>query len=520
MPGAVDLISHVYLKIGAARLTEEMMSDVLNIEVDDSLRLPDMFSIRLRDSNLKWVKSSFFELGKKVEISVKTQQGVTKLMDGEITAVDLEARHPMPTLLIRGYDQSHRLNRDRKTRTYISETDSGIAEKIARDNGLGVQAEATGGPPYQHIVQRNQTDWEFLWERARRIGYRVYIEDRTLYFRQKPNESRVPKLEWGIDLQDFRASLSTAEQVTEIQVRGWDPVRKQSILGRATRARVDLDIGERRQGGQATQQAFSQQPKLIVVDQPVSSQAEADALAQGMLDDVGNAFLQADGVCAGNPAVAAGAKVELAGLGQRFSGRYLITHSLHRYSLQGYSTHFTVSGHRAATLTELLRPPDNGGSHSVVVAIVTNNKDPQNLGRVKLKYPWLSDKDESDWARLALPGAGKDRGVSWVPDIGDEVLVAFGHGDINIPYVLGGLWSRPAGFPVQNIDSIVDGQGKVMHHSISVGDFHIEISEEPGNEWIGIRDDNSRQQIRIDRSQNKIELTTQGDVKIAGNNIQ
>ncbi|MDO8673637.1 MAG: hypothetical protein Q7O66_19685, partial [Dehalococcoidia bacterium] len=47
-----------------------------------------------------------------------------------------------------------------------------------------------------------------------------------------------------------------------------------------------------------------------------------------------------------------------------------------------------------------------------------------------------------------------------------------------------------------------------------------EISEEPGNEWIGIRDDNSRQQIRIDRSQNKIELTTQGDVKIAGNNIQ
>ena len=519
MPGASDLISNVYLKIGGVTPSEEMMSDVLNVEVDDSLRLPDMFLIRLRDSRLQWAKSQTVDLGKSVDISVKTQQGVAKLMEGEVTAIELEASHPLPTLLIRGYDLSHRLHRDRKTRTYLGETDSGIAQKIARDAGFGAQVDLTS-TNYDHIVQRNQTDWEFLWERASRIGYRVYVEGKTLYFRRAPTPGQVPRLEWGVELKDFRASLATAEQVGEVNVRGWDPVKKQAILGRATRPRVDVSIGEQRLGGQATQQAFGQQPKMVVVDRPVSSQSEADAVAQGVLDDIGSAFIQAEGVCAGSPAVAAGATVELSGLGQRFSGRYMITHSLHRYTTNGYATDFTISGLRASTMVELLSPPRSGPDHCVYVAIVTNNKDPLNLGRVKVKYPWLSDTDESHWARLCLPGAGKDRGVVWVPDVGDEVLVDFEHGDINKPYVLGGLWSQPAAFPVKNINKIVDGQGKVMYHSVSVGKFHLMISEEPGNEWIGIMDDQSQQQVYIDRTKNKIELVSPGDVKISGANVQ
>jgi len=342
------------------------------------------------------------------------------------------------------------------------------------------------------------------------------VEGRTLHFRRPPQGGSVPTLEWGMDLTDFRANLSTAEQVGEVVVRGWDPVRKREILGRATRPQVDLAIGERRLGGQATEQAFHEQPRMVVVDQPPSTQADADALAQGVLDDIGGSFIQAEGVCAGNPAVAAGAKVDLVGLGRRFSGRYLITHSLHRYTVSGYTTRFTISGHRSVTLSELLQPPSSGAGHSVFVAIVTNNKDSQNLGRVKVKYPWLSDRDESHWARLSTPGAGGKRGLVWVPDVGDEVLVAFEHGDINRPYVLGGLWSQPAPFP-GDINQMVDGQGKVKLHGFIAGDFQVMISEEPGDEWVALIDKNKQNRVTLNRTSNKIEVVSQGDIVLEAN---
>lgn len=77
----------------------------------------------------------------------------------------------------------------------------------------------------------------------------------------------------------------------------------------------------------------------------------------------------------------------------------------------------------------------------VAVAIVTQNKDEQGLGRVKVRYPWHSQPRESFWARIATPMAGKDRGMVMIPEIGDEVLVAFEKENIQFPYILGGLWN-------------------------------------------------------------------------------
>jgi uncharacterized protein involved in type VI secretion and phage assembly len=94
-------------------------------------------------------------------------------------------------------------------------------------------------------------------------------------------------------------------------------------------------------------------------------------------------------------------------------------------------------------LTELLRAGDadtRGRLHGVVSGVVTNNQDPENLGRVKVRFPWLSAGDESWWARPAVPMAGADAGTYFLPEVNDEVLVAFEHGDVRFPYVLGSLW--------------------------------------------------------------------------------
>src|SRR2546430_15693012 len=109
----------------------------------------------------------------------------------------------------------------------------------------------------------------------------------------------------------------------------------------------------------------------------------------------------------------------------------------------GYVTRFEVTGRQDRSLLGLITNGSHaaatGPIHGVVVAQVTNNDDPEKLGRVKLKFPWLSDSYESDWARMMQTGAGPDSGMEFLPEVNDEVLVAFEFGDVRRPFVVGGL---------------------------------------------------------------------------------
>ena len=95
---------------------------------------------------------------------------------------------------------------------------------------------------------------------------------------------------------------------------------------------------------------------------------------------------------------------------------------------------------------------DHAKLSGVAVGIVTNNQDPQQLGRVKVRFPWLPGEDESFWAMIAVLMAGHERGTYFLPEVDDQVLVAFEHGDIRRPYVLGALWHRAAPPPETNAD--------------------------------------------------------------------
>jgi uncharacterized protein involved in type VI secretion and phage assembly len=77
--------------------------------------------------------------------------------------------------------------------------------------------------------------------------------------------------------------------------------------------------------------------------------------------------------------------------------------------------------------------------YGVAVAQVINNVDALAQGRVQIKLPWVPGIEP--WARVAMPSAGSSRGMYFMPQIGDEVLVAFAAGDINEPYVIGSLWN-------------------------------------------------------------------------------
>ena len=86
-----------------------------------------------------------------------------------------------------------------------------------------------------------------------------------------------------------------------------------------------------------------------------------------------------------------------------------------------------------------------------MTGVVTNTEDPKKWGRVKVKYAWMSEDDESDWARVVGVGAGPDAGYFIIPEVDDEVVVAFGYGDFGQPIVIGGLWHGKAAPPPEGI---------------------------------------------------------------------
>ncbi|MBD1887673.1 phage tail protein [Microcoleus sp. FACHB-84] len=147
--------------------------------------------------------------------------------------------------------------------------------------------------------------------------------------------------------------------------------------------------------------------------------------------------------------------------------------------------------------------------YGVTVGIVTNNKDEEGLGRVKVKFPWLSETDESYWARVLTPMAGKQRGIYFLPEVDDEVLVAFDRGDISSPYILGGLWNGQDKPPESNTD------GKNNLRVIKSRSGHQIILDDTENaEKITIRDGTGKNQIVIDSKNNAISIEGEKDISI------
>ena len=148
--------------------------------------------------------------------------------------------------------------------------------------------------------------------------------------------------------------------------------------------------------------------------------------------------------------------------------------------------------------------------YGVVAAIVTNNKDPEGAGRVKVKYPWLSETDESYWARVAAPMAGKGRGIYFLPEVEDEVLVAFEQGDWRFPYVVGALWNGKDAPPEKNDD----GRNDVRVIRSRSGHV-LRLTDADGKEMIEIIDKSEKNKLVFDTAKNSITITADKDITLS-----
>lgn len=525
------------IEIAGTPLARELDLLIEQIVVDDSRTLPDMFTLRFRDPDHEVLDKAGLTLGAKVKIFAGPAGGEAKilLISGEVTALEAEIDETGTHVVARGYDVSHRLHRGRNTRTFVDTSEGEIVRRLAQQ--AGIELGEVEDPPTNHalVSQANQSDYDFLRGRAREIGFDLAVRGDKLYFQQPIASSTAPDvgtiqtenplaLALGANLNAFLPRITAAEQVNQVEVRGWNPDEQQTVAATAQASTTSVDLGGMNPASAAS--AFSTDSKFVVGDRPLKDPGEVQRVADSVAEQIGSAFAEADGIADGDPLLKAGTAVSVAGVGKPFEGRYTITASRHVIGPGGYRTHFTVSGRQERSLLGLASGGVTSGAASaggapiygVVIGIVSDCDDPQKQGRVKLKLPWLSGEYASDWARVIAPGAGKQRGIAFVPEVNDEVLVAFEQGDVRSPYVLGGIWS--GAFPPPDSGDLVDG-GAVAHRVLQSRNGHrIVLSDGDGDEGVIVSSSDGQHTVTISTSNpGTIEIKTSGSVKISGQSI-
>ncbi|MFN0095934.1 MAG: VgrG-related protein [Dehalococcoidia bacterium] len=535
MPPAQPLITQWLIKLNGQPAQPAMMADVKRIEVDSNLFMPDMCTIELNQA-LNWMAHDW--IGRAVVIDAQDapgEQGEHRsttpepIFAGEIVSVEGDFReNDHNFLVLRAYDRSHRLQHGSKARQWRQVTDSDIVKRIAQEHGLSPEVDGTSFVHTQ-IFQDNVSDFEFVTQRAKAAGRIFTVDDRKLVFK-KPQSIQRPQvaLDLGATMLEFHPRFTVGAQVSEVTVRGWDVKNKREVLGKATNGfSIATEGGSRKPGHRLYTAGVSAAGAQLVTDQVIDEQRQGDEAATAVLNGIWSGDFRGDGIAMGNPELQAGSKVEITNL-DKFNGTYFVTSVRHVYDGGHYLTHFNISGMSADTTADLVSAREEVGrtssgrvSHGLAVALVTDNRDPDKMGRVKLMFPWFNPDQQTEWVRMATPMAGGGRGFYYPPEVRDEVLVGFEHGDFNRPYVVGALWNGIDESPIPATEA-VGSDGKVEKRVIKTRAGHIiRLDDKSGSEKIEIIDKTGKNKITIESSNNTITVEATGDIKLdAKQNIE
>ncbi len=461
----------------------------------------------------------FEPCGKEVEIRLGYGNDFTTMLKGTFTTMQPSYGDGAAELTVSGLNVLHQLRRKQYTTNWVDKRDSEIAQDIAQrtDNGrprfplpIHVDDDALGKEkPIPLVTQHNTYDIDFLFQRARRRGYVVFIQEadpaagreRRLYFGPS-RPGLIPGIRevtfefvWGRSLLEFKPTIRTANQVSSVTVRGWHRTRREPISRTVTlddeRITANTDLHRVINACDAARGAGGRRARLHQLRGPRAGDRDPAR------PDQGDGHRRGEGRRHARPACRTDR-------GDRRPGRAPVRQVLRDQ----------VRAHRRRLgLPHLLHRPAgrsvgmNERLYGVVVGIVIDVDDADGQARVKLRFPWLAEEGaESGWAPIARPMAGNDRGYYYQPEVDDEALVAFEHGDVNHPMVLGFLHNGVDVPPQDGIDKHVRRLKSVAGHAF-------ELDDRDGQESVRLYTDGGHQ-LELHDPDGAVELHTSGGQKV------
>jgi phage protein D len=375
------------VRVRGVGLPRDVLRDVTQLTYKDNIKEIDSFELTVNNwdpttRKFKYVGSEdekslaenplhrvFDPCNHEVEIWMGYLGGLRLMLKGNFTT--LEPNFPSggaPTLAVRGLNVLHQLRGKQYTTVWTKVRDSEIATKIQTliDPGppqrkrfprpietLPEKQWRQREPELPYVAQDSQYDIDFLFQRARERGYVIIVLEadplrrrprrpERLYF--GPSEEGqtsglrdvMLELKWGVSLIDFKPTLTTANQIRSVTVKGWNRATRQRI-----QETVNLDDRRLNLNRDLHEVLKKCDPREeVVVDEPVFTAAQAREKAAAILKDRHKEMVKATATCVGVPDLRAGQWVKIAGFGSRFSGTYFITDTTHTIGDGGYTTRF------------------------------------------------------------------------------------------------------------------------------------------------------------------------------------
>jgi uncharacterized protein involved in type VI secretion and phage assembly len=514
--------------------------------VEDNLNLPDSFLLSFLDPDRLVLAKTGAKVAAAVKIAVTSEDepAGAPIFSGEITALEAEFEGGRTRTVIRGFDKANRLYRGRRTRAFKDVKYSDVVKQVASEAGLEVgRIESPPGRPLRHLSQANTTDAELLSRLAGEVGFVLLVEDGKVDFHAPTRSSTAPgegdlqaqdplQLTHGDNLLRYGAVLTADSQVKDVSVRGWSIEDKRELVATVPSASTSAEAGV----SPADLAAAFDDRSFVATEVPYGDQGQVDAAAAALAEQVAGSHAQLEGVARGNARLRAGAAVSLGLAGEPFDGKYTLTLARHVFDNGEYLTHFASTGRLERSLQSLTSGGGSGATTSpafvtspipgVVSAIVTNVKDDDGMAQAKVKVPRLDDTFESDWLRVVQLGAGADRGAVVLPEVDDEVVVAFEHGDLRRGYVLGGVYNGKDKPSAAAHGGAVGSDGRVEKRSFTSRKGHfLLVSDADGDEFVQASTKEASYSLKLAKdadggavlvaSDNLVKIDAKGDVTVS-----
>ncbi|HVX16563.1 MAG TPA: phage baseplate assembly protein V [Acidimicrobiales bacterium] len=448
MPQGIDA---PLLQIDGRELSDEQLNALVELQLDLGLNVTGRCVMTFTDVGQKLLRQGPFKVGARVVVKLpvadKASAATVECATLEVTGIEVRcgAGADAEQLVVIADDLSHRFSR---RTTFVAKQQIKYADlirTIASTHGVRAAINLNGSV-FEYLVVAD-TDLALLQQIAARTACSWWMEGTTLHVTDQPPTPAV-EVKLGDDGGLFSLQVrGRSFAPSSVRVRDWEPKNQKPFEQEAkTPDGVPTSTFAQRFEIGAVSSAFPGQPKQFG-QLGVLSPDEAKGLSKALMQTGWDGQVVARGTAAVNPHLAPGSKVKVAGAGD-LDGMYPLSSVSHVYRrATGLLTRFVAGERRPHGMVDSLAPAAGylGGTlnrrEGLVVGLVTNNKDPEGAWRVQISCPTLDDQLTTTWARVAAVGAGNDKGIAYLPDINDEVLVGFEGGDLRRPIVLGSLYS-------------------------------------------------------------------------------
>lgn len=451
------------------------------------------------------------KLGKSISVDINLSGGLEGIAGelkfiGVITGIDMvNAVGEINTIAIRASSPTIAMDGVRKNTFHIDKSVKDIIDSTVSGYEVTVGKIDGADPQLSYCAQYRESDYDFVMRLASSIGLFAFYDGEKFEV-GKPDAGEPVDLSWREALGSFSLELGT--QPLNYGTASYDYAADKTYENESGSKPSGKSLsGILAESPKASEKLYAK-PSFVGFHPRVSSARDVDNVLKVQRDAAIGRLISGRGTSI-HPGIRVGRSVKINGM-DTYNGQYYVTSVRHTTGDNGqYTNEFTCIP------MDIAHPQYHSKRYrttDIQRAVVTDNDDPEKLGRVKVKFPWL--EADSNWVRQATLHAGEERGFFFLPEVGDEVLVAFEQGNPDHPVIIGALYNKTGVPPGDGTRAINDV--KVL---MTKGGNKIMITDKSGSEEIAISTKDGKNQVVLAQSGPSITIKSDGDVTISGSNI-